>query len=296
MFEAKIIKDSIGSQGQRLTTMQLTHPRIIHAEFMTHRMFARCASSSRAIPFPKVLEKVKNDPFLPVYWGVNQKGMQAEQELAADKQASAISKWLRARDLMIEVATDMADPDGLNVHKQIANRLLECWSFITVCVTGDAGAWSNFFSLRCHKMAQPEIQKVAFMARDAYAASTPDQLMEGQWHLPYITAEDLALVSEVTAQTSVTNVAPPDIDTLIKVSVGRCARTSYLSQEGKRDLAADVALHDRLVASQPLHASPAEHVCVATGDLERHGCYTGWLSYRHTLQHEYVTDYTIPKA
>lgn len=288
MFEAKIIKDSVGSEGQRLTTMQLTHPRIIHAEFMTHRMFARCASSSRAIPFTKVLEKVITDPFIPVYWGVNQKGMQAEQELSPELQAEAKAKWLAARDEMIIAAKRLADPDGLNVHKQIANRLLEPWSWITVCCTGDAGAWSNFFSLRCHKMAQPEIQKVAYMARDAYYASVPEHLEEGEWHLPYITLEDYPQTIEAA-----------DVEThnanLIKASVGRCARTSYLSQEGKRDLAADIALHDRLVSSRPLHASPAEHVCQAVRGNLRFGCFTGWMSYRHTLQHEYVTDYTLPK-
>ena len=88
MYEAKIIADSINN-GNRLTTMQLTHPRIIHAEFNTHCMFARNASSSRAIPFDKMVQRVIDDPFIPEYWGVNEKGMQASTELTPGNRMKA---------------------------------------------------------------------------------------------------------------------------------------------------------------------------------------------------------------
>src|SRR6516165_6397561 len=97
MFEAKIILDSI-CNGNRLTTMQVTHPRIIHSEFLTHAMFARNASSSRAIPFKKTVQKVMEDPFIPDHWGINQSGMQAAEELSGEKRERAIAKWLEARD------------------------------------------------------------------------------------------------------------------------------------------------------------------------------------------------------
>src|SRR3954463_15005916 len=82
MIEAKVILDSISPFGKRLTTFVLTYPRFVHAEFMTHRAFSRNAASSRAIPAWKIRRSVRMDPAMPVYWGMNQPGMQAETELA----------------------------------------------------------------------------------------------------------------------------------------------------------------------------------------------------------------------
>jgi hypothetical protein len=277
-FEAKIIKDSI-CNGNRLTTMQLTHPRIVHAEFNTHRMFSRNASSSRAIPFAVAVQKVLEDPFIPVWWGKNQKGMQAVEEIAGPEKDFAIVRWLHARDQAVAQASFFSE--SLDVHKQIVNRLIEPWSWITVCCTGDAGAWSNYFSLRCHKDAQPEIQKQAYMAQLAYYNSKPENLEPGDWHLPYILSEDYGSTLDSTCLKA----------HLKKVSVGRCARVSYLTQEGKRDLSKDVELHDRLCKQIPFHASPFEHVCEAMDDNGRYANYVGWRSYRYMMPHEYVRDF-----
>jgi thymidylate synthase ThyX len=330
MFEAKIILDSI-CNGQRLTTMQVTHPRIVHSEFMTHAMFARNASSSRAIPFKKTVQKVMEDPFIPEHWGINQYGMQAAEELTGAKREHAIAKWLEARDESVRLATEMASqtclrcegsgkvsnlrlnpmehinvtcPDcdgdglGLNVHKQIVNRLIEPWSWITVCVTGDAAAWSNYFALRCHPDAQPDIQKQAYMAQKEYFSSVPQVLQAGQWHAPYIRTEEII---EIKSLHGVTKCAWElekeqgyhdfDSELVVKISTGRCARTSYLTQEGSRDYNEDIKLHDRLRYHTPLHASPFEHVCQAKGDNVRYAKYTGWKAYRHMLKDEYVTNF-----
>jgi hypothetical protein len=312
--------------------MQLTHPRIVHAEFNTHCMFARNASSSRAIPFKKTVERVLEDPFIPEHWGINQSGMQAFAELEGLKRDRAIKHWLEARDEAVRIATEMAaatcthcdgginweyakrpggvteristpcyfcggDGIGLNVHKQIVNRLIEPWSWITVCVTGDAAAWSNYFALRCHPDAQPDIQKQAYMAQKEYYESTPQPLQPGQWHCPYIKFEEFAEIREWennlwdTDATYATAKSVGDMPAVVLISTGRCARTSYLTQEGTRDFAEDIKLHDRLRYHTPLHASPFEHVCIATGDDQRYAKYVGWKSYRHFLPKEYVTDF-----
>jgi hypothetical protein len=318
MFEARIILDSV-CNDHRLTTMQLTHPRVVHAEFNTHCMFARNASSSRAIPFKKTVARVLEDPFIPEHWGLNQSGMQALEELQGTKRVSAIQRWLDARDEAVRIATEMAsttcqmcngkgevpnefestgriqcytcggDGIGLNVHKQIVNRLIEPWSWITVCVTGDTGAWSNYFSLRCHPDAQPDIQKQAYMAQKAYFESVPQSLQPGQWHTPYIKPEEAVEIGQWDSiWEEIDGVFIPDV---VKISTGRCARTSYLTQEGTRDFSEDIKLHDRLRYHTPLHASPFEHVCQAMGDGERCAKYIGWKSYRHMLPREYVTDF-----
>ncbi len=295
MFEAKIIADSI-CNGQRLTTMQITFPRIILAEWNTHCMFARNTSSSRAIPFSKMVKNVLDAPFIPVFWGVNQAGMQAFTELPDVKRNIAIAKWLEGRDAAVKIASEMADSNGLNLHKQIANRLLEPWMWTTNCTTGDAAAWSNFFALRCHPDAEPHMQKIAYMAQKEYFLSTPQELKPGEWHTPYIRAEEYKDIYEYVD--TMTDHLDNIVDTknklsevLIKISTGRCARTSYLTQEGTRDFGEDIKLHDRLRYHTPLHASPFEHVCVATGDDKRYAKYTGWKAYRHMLEGEYVTNF-----
>lgn len=267
-YDAKVICDS-HCEGQRLTTMQLTHPRIIHSEFLTHCMFARNASSSRAIPFAKMALTVQEDPFLPVWWGKNQSGMQAKEEISLIEQEAAKEIWLSARDSMVEHATLL---NQLGVHKQICNRLLEPFGWITVCITADAGGWANYFALRCHEDAQPEIQKQAYMAQLLYFKHEPKELKEGEWHLPYIHPEEK--IHEAFQ---------------VRVSTGRCARTSYLTQEGTRDIDKDVELHDKLLISKPPHASPFEHPAMAMGDKKRYGKYTGWKSYRHMIPGEYTT-------
>lgn len=229
-----------------------------------------------------MVERVMEDPFIPEHFGINQKGMQAFKELQGGDRDRAIQIWLDARNESVRHARNLAL--GLNVHKQIANRLLEPWMWITVCVTGDAGAWSNYFSLRCHPDAEPHIQKQAYMAQKAYFTSKPVEKAFGEWHTPYILPTEYGELAGYITRFL-------DFPAVVHVSVGRCARTSYLTQEGTRDYAEDIKLHDRLTTHTPLHASPLEHVCQAQGDDERYGKYIGWKAYRHMLPREYVTDF-----
>lgn len=242
-YKAKILCDSLSPAGVRLTTFEVTFPRIVLAEFNTHRTFSRNSASSRAIPVEKMLKKVKEDPFIPIYWGKNQKGMQAEQELTEEEQKDTQYQWLAARD---EVIFRVEELLLIGAHKQIANRLLEPWLWHTVLVT--ATEWDNFWGLRCNKDAQPEIRKIADMMKELYDAGVPKQLKEGQWHLPLIGEE------EVWSSDGITFFGLEDI---IKVCVGRCCRVSYLTHDGKRDPRADVDLCEKLLKSG--HMSPFEH-------------------------------------
>jgi hypothetical protein len=65
-ISATVVADSINQFNHRITTMLLIMPRYILAEFNTHRMFSRNSASSRAIPFKKMIDMVKNDPFIPL--------------------------------------------------------------------------------------------------------------------------------------------------------------------------------------------------------------------------------------
>lgn len=267
-YSAKILKDSISPLGQRLTTFEVTFPRIVLAEFNTHRMFSRNSASSRAIPVEKMLARVKDDPFIPQYWGKNQKGMQANQEISDDDQAQANFDWLQARDFAVKSAQALA---GIGVHKQITNRLLEPFMWHTVIVT--ATEYQNFFALRCHPDAQPEIRRIAEMVRALYEESLPTQLGFGEWHLPLV-------------QESETDLFDLGIEAVKQVSAGRCARVSYLTHDGKRDPKADIELCERLRSSG--HMSPLEHVACAVDTADFIGNFRGWKQYRKEFAGEAV--------
>jgi thymidylate synthase ThyX len=295
-FSARVLADSVPviqwpnrqALGSRLTTLEVTFPRIVLAEFNTHRVFSRNSASSRAIPVKTMLEKVRNDPFVPVYWGKNQKGMQAEEELSPAEQVMAREKWLRGRDVAIDTVQSLLD---LDVHKQIANRILEPWLWHTVIVT--ATEWDNFWGLRRHRAAQPEMHRAADVMYEAFCASVPRELTDDQWHVPL--CDDYWQL----------RTAGFSLDDVLKISVGRCARVSYLTHDGTRDPKADIVLCERLQKSG--HMSPFEHVArpMTVNECEHQygtkGTFIGndidpaknfcgnlrsWVQYRKTLQHE----------
>jgi len=270
MFNAKVLADSTNTCDNRLTTMELVYPRCVHSEILTHRMFSRNSASSRAIPVEKMIQQVETNPFIPLHWGKAQKGMQAYEQFTGVDANECVDRWLTARDYALGAAEGMLD-QGL--HKQIVNRILEPWMWITVIVTGNEGAWNNFFALRCHHEAEPHIQKIAEMAREVRSQSIPQKLSAGQWHLPLIGFEGDELLSD---------------EDKVKVSVGRCARVSYLTHDGIRDVQADIDLHDRLLASK--HFSPFEHVAMdyEFAFVEFQGNLgSGWRQYRKVLHGEY---------
>jgi len=284
VFEAKIVTDSISPARSRLTTFALRYPRFVHAELMTHRLFSRNASSSRAIPVKTILQQLEEDPAMPVFWGLNEKGMQARSEADSFTIEAFKTLWLEARDSAIEYARTL---NNMGLHKQLVNRLLEPWSHITVVVT--ATEWDNFFDLRCNPDAQPEIKAVADRMRDLYYANTPSRVEFGGWHLPFIQDEEKHAPGNYAKKGHVKNEG-----NLVKASTARCARVSYLTHDKKRpDLDLDIVLHDRLFGSK--HMSPFEHPAQPlTNPDQWSGNFKGWVQYRKMLKGEAYTNYTPP--
>lgn len=258
-FSAKILADSVSPDGARLTTMEVTFPRLILAEFNTHRMFSRNSASSRAIPVEKMIRMVLENPYIPTHWGKNQKGMQAEEEVGPTAAADAERWWLHAKNQAIEAAQALQLKCG--IHKQITNRLLEPFMWHTVIVT--ATEWDNFFHLRNNAQAHPDIQTIARMMQKLYESHSPDEVPYGGWHIPLINPVDVSDACSRVKARDVTDAALVN-ELLVKVSVARCARVSYLTHDGKRDIQADLDLHDRLLESG--HLSPFEHVARPVGD------------------------------
>ena len=307
-FGARILEDSLSPDDVRLTTFEVTVPRIVLAEFNTHRIFSRNSASSRAIPVKKMIKRVLEDPYIPTSWGKNQKGMQAEEEVSVATQIDCERDWLQARDFAVQQAQVLLDR---GIHKQLTNRLLEPFMWHTIIVT--ATEWDNFFHLRNNHMAHPDIATPAAMMQELYEVQKPKLLSHTNWHLPLVGEDDLSLAAAIAKELEPTlweDRAVAAIERiLIKVSVGRCARVSYLTHEGVRDLRADVGLHDSLLSSG--HMSPFEHVArpatdddrdlamVKWSDIQRSsdgtdvwekdmwfGNFRGWVQYRKTIEGE----------
>lgn len=260
-YNARVLLDSVAPNGVRLTTLEVTFPRFVLAEFNTHRSFSRNSASSRAVPTSKLIERVELDPVIPLEWGRNKAGMSASDVLSELEGKAALDEWLRARDDAVRHAKALLD---LKVHKQELNRILEPFLWHTVIVTSTE--WQNFFELRCAPNAQPEIRAAALHMREVIAASEPHAIGFGEWHTPLIQKDELGL----------------DIETRKRISAARCARVSYLTHEGSRELAKDLELYERLRTDR--HLSPFEHVATPARDDAFQANFRGWIQMRREIE------------
>ncbi len=294
VISAKIVAHSKRKESDdELITMELTFPRIILAEVNTHRMFSRNTSSSRAIPFHKMVEAVENNPFIPMAFQKNHKGMQGSEyvddyDLIEDLE----QKWLMARDNAVKSAQTMHF--NYDVTKQMCNRLLEPFMWTTMLVTTTKEGLYNFFRLRCpayrfdetavykskqeavadgygselkttiqwlkknEGQAEIHMMELAEKVYDAYRESVPEELHEGEWHIPYL-QEIKDMGNEVSTEDA------------IKVSASICARVSYTNfDHDEDDVEKHTQLYRKLVNNKPPHSSPLEHIgrCMKDDEFE----------------------------
>lgn len=249
MISAKIVQDSVTTQGKRITTFELEYPRFIHSEFMTHRQFSRNCASSRAIPIDAMHKQVLENPAEPVHWGKNQAGMQAKVELEGDELKSAKIDWLVARDSAVHNSRMLAQS---GVHKQIANRVTEPFQVMKTVVTSTE--WNNWFWLRFHADAQPEIQELAKQMLNLHIQHVPTPTLVGEWHVPYVTRVRAPLSGTMLYYTGTQELSVKDA---VTISTSCCAQVSYRKLDDTLEKAQSV--FDRLIKSEPVHASPTEH-------------------------------------
>lgn len=146
-YKCEILADSLSPQGNRLTTFKVTYPRIIHAEMCRHRMLSRNTASSRAIPFEKMVKDVQENPFVPIAWQKDHKGMQGTEYVVEPYEIeNRRHAWITSS---YEATKHAQWLNNLNVTKQLCNRLLEPFVWTTELVSGTE--WENFFELRCPK-------------------------------------------------------------------------------------------------------------------------------------------------
>lgn len=339
-YRASVLKDSVNDFGERLTSFEVEFPRIILAEFNTHRALSRNSASSRAIPVKKQLKRVLADPFIPDEFGRNQSGMNPnlDRPLTDLEIAQASKYWLEGRDSAVETVvkmlvgeralggiakdltgkswvrtaksarfdtlcqvvdalpTDLTDEfevheslgltveELLNVHKQYPNRLLEPYMWHTVIASGTE--WDNFFALRTDGNAQREIRLAALAMRKAMEDSEPKFIDINEdwvpWHLPLVDFEqDRDFFNGLSLH--------DNIKMAKLISIGRCARVSYLTHAGIRDPQKDIDLALGLLENG--HMSPFEHVARPM-DIAEHrrnhfsGNFRGWVQARKEIPNE----------
>ena len=267
-INAEVIADS-DYMGKRLTTLKIRVPRIILAEFNTHRVMSRNFESSRAVPNWKLRKKVLDNPFVPIYWGANKSGMSASEVLSPSKEWLCRKVWIVLSKLAVFAHWTM---EKIGLHKQTCNRVLEPWLSVSGVVTSTE--WDNFFKLRCHWAAQPEMQALAYCIKRAMEESTPKVMTREDIHLPFIDDEERSKFTK---------------DELIKISVARVCRTSYNNNYGaKSNPEEDIKLYGRLLENW--HMSPFESVAVPIVDgideIYHNRNFRGWASIRSFLEPE----------
>lgn len=256
MFDAKILADSRSPYGSRVSTIQVTFPRFLLAEVNTHRVFSRNSASSRAIPTEKLIERAETHPFVPETFNHRVKGMGVGETLDPADAEDARQVWLQARDCAVYHARALLN---IGIDKSRANRLLEPFMWHTAIITSTH--WNNFFALRCPPGAEPtidfpaqlEFQRIAIMMRNSLVLSEPQELSEGEWHLPLVTQAEIDDVGEDI------DMLPPNqsAEYWPMISAGRCARVSYDTQNKDEAIYLSYQRAERLMKSG--HMSPFEH-------------------------------------
>lgn len=259
-ISATIVCDSVSAAGVRLTTMELTYPRLIHSELKTHRVFSSNSASSRAIPFEKMLKQLNGRP---VRFGAANKGMQDNGEFSSlmrvpfenglpQSKVDPEIAWEMAKESAIEWASTFYK-NGL--AKQVYNRLIEPFQAMKTVVT--ATEWSNFFHLRLDSAADPTIQELARCMKEAMDKSVPQLLQPGEWHLPFVctTVNEHTLLQEFWVDNYDGKIL--SAEDAIKVSAARCAAVSFRNADYGLEKCLEV--YDRLVGDERVHASALEH-------------------------------------
>ena len=117
------------------------------------------------------------------------------------------------------------------------------------------------------------MQNIAESMLNLLKTTTPTVLMAGEWHLPYVTEEERNTY---------------DLETLKKMSVARCARTSYKLFDGTNStMEQDTTRYKSLKKDK--HMSPFEHQaqCITNQyRAVRSNNLTNWFQLRQSVEEQ----------
>lgn len=237
-----------------------------------------------------------NDPAFPTYWGAEQAGMQSGGQLEGQDLEDAMlvfndvySYTLHRIQAYLENVKRQygGKPEEYNphtLHKSLLARLLEPFMWHTAIFAATDDGWENFFHQRATKRsggAQPEFREMADACLECWETSTPAPMDYGEWHMPFLRPEDdhdLRLLEDESDRLAFKQM----------ISVGRCARVSYLNHDGVRDWREDVNVYNKLISGDPVHWAPLEFVATPTAARDNGtftlGNFKGWDQLRHRVE------------
>jgi hypothetical protein len=285
---AKVLADSANSSGNRLTTFEIQLPKVLLAEFNTHRMLSKNFQSSRAMPNGAAVDV---ESFELLFYGKNQPGMSAKkEEILEVEKAKAL--WGDHIEASKEVSRKLTE---LGLHKQWSNRTNDWHIMAKGIVSGTE--WANLLWLRNHDAAQPEFHELAECIDEAFEESVPRLMGPGQWHLPYVCSELEGTYAQIFTDGLI-------LEDAKKISASCCAQVSYRKLDDSLDKALDI--YNKLVGMDRQHASPFEHLGTPMGwyppytvpevgvthkDIKGNywsANFKGWIQFRQTLPNHVV--------
>lgn len=275
-YYARTLVDS-EINNNRITTFEITFPRFIAEQILTHAMLRRNAGSLRATPTYKLYNACTVEPLV---WGSNRPGMQAGEELTGLRLTIARNAWRFSRRVSLLCARIM---HKAGLHKEECNRILTPYLWQTYVITSNEYGWQNFFNQRCDSHAQPEIQKLAYLMRGEYNNSEP---FEQRHHIPYDPLFEIDFVADNYAFARQQNLSILELRK--RISIARIARVSYYNHGSNAiDYNKDLALFSGLCAGR--HYSPFDHVLTYTENF-KNGIYPSWKSVREELFPQFIQE------
>jgi thymidylate synthase ThyX len=269
---------------KELYTFQVDLPYYVWVELLTHKRFARNASSNRAMSVTKNIEELGY--YIPDTFYLKGKGMKAGEPVdlfsELDHQCSTIWKsvWEFASKAAIELET-------LGITKEQASRVLPTFKMMRGLVTGTRDAFEKFLFLRDNVNADMAMQELAKQIEKKLRTAKCDISTN---HIPFL--GDL----EITSHN-------------LMICAGRIARISYGKNEAKEN---DYELGMRLLVSG--HLSPFEHMafwetkslssCISSKEEDIHRVnkevWEGWMNTRAMIEvnkdHQLVLGSSYAKA
>jgi hypothetical protein len=280
-LNCKIVADSINLENCRLTTILFKRfPYCLIQEPATHRLNvssaispffldqSRNSASTRAIPLKKLIEQVRNDPFVPTFQ-LNKRGMSGSEITNGDFLERQKLDWLDAMHLAIK-QVEMYEERG--IHKSKPSKLLIPWLRIPILISSTN--WDGFFKLRCADDVDVDLLYQTQDAKRMYDKSQPRLLKLGEWHIPLEAKSDNPNHSHLH---------------ILKASAANVARLSYMNHENKIDFEGNLNLAESLIENG--HMSPFEHIACNEETDQRYRNFGGFSQLRMYVENKYVREF-----
>ena len=229
-----------GLEQYSLITLKVEVPYYVWTEILTHKRFARNATSNRAM---KVSKNTQMGCYTPDAFYLQGEGMASGYPVGALETEEAYKIWEATWKYCKRQALKL---EKLGVAKEQSSRVLPTFKMMRGLLTGTQSAWNAFIEIRNTEFADKAMREFALKASDAIKGADTSYFV---FHFPFIETENFFDKNKMNAEE------------MLYIGAGRIARISY-GQPGAKD--SDYHLGTQLRDRK--HLSPFEHMA-------------GWIEY-----------------